>query len=345
MSIKVITHNKGGKASECLQVKSVARPEPEASDLLVQIKACAVNPVDTKIRQGAFPAADVTGFDAAGIVEAVGSSVKGFQKGDEVYYSGALGRPGSTAQYNLVDCRVAAAKPKTLDFVTAASIPLVSITAWELLAQHWGLEPEDPKGTQGKKSILIINGAGGVGSIATQFARHIFKLNRVIVTASRDETITHAKKMGATHTIDHHQPLAEQLKSVVGVESVEYIFICHSTIDYLGPAVRIASPWGKIGSIVEVSEPLPALHEPDAFMKSLSFTWEMMLCKGVYSYDLESQGEILRQVGQYYDQGRLSSLVAEQHTLSVASLVKAHEKLESGKMIGKLVLTVGDDIE
>ncbi|KAF2766386.1 NAD(P)-binding protein [Teratosphaeria nubilosa] len=314
-------------------------------DILVKIAACAVNPVDTKIRQGAFPAADITGFDAAGVVETVGANVKGFKQGDEVFYSGVLGRPGSTAQYNLVDYRVSALKPRTLDWATAAAVPLVSLTAWELLADHWGLQVDDPEGVQVKKSILIINGAGGVGSIATQFARKIFKLGKVIVTASREETIEHAKQMGATHTIDHHKPLKDQIQKNAGVEGVEYIFICHSTNNYMQQAVDIASPWGKIGSIVEVSEPLPALHTPDAFMKSLSFTWELMLCKGVYNYDLESQGAILKQVAELYDAGRLTSLVSEKETLSVANLVKAHEKLESGMAIGKIAFEVGDDIQ
>ncbi|KAK6378530.1 hypothetical protein LTR64_001917 [Lithohypha guttulata] len=334
----------GGKAARCLELTTRPKPDPKADDLLVNIKACAVNPVDTKIRQGAFPAADITGYDAAGIVEKVGSNVTAFKPGDEVYYSGQLGQPGTTATYSLVNSKLAALKPKSLDFVDAAAVPLVSLTAWELFEEHFNLIEGDPQGKQAKKSILIINGAGGVGSIATQLARKVFKLERVVVTASRPETIEHAKKMGATDVISHREELKPQLEKL-GLQAVEYIMICHSTISYMDVAVDIAAPTGKIGSIVEVSEPLPGLHKIDAFMKALSFHWEVMLSKGVYNYDLESQGDILKRVAKAYDDGLLTTLVVEQHTLSVKSLIAAHEKLEAGTSIGKIALTVGDDIQ
>lgn len=301
-----------------------------------------MNPVDFKIRDGEIPGSDITGFDAAGTVEEIGSAVKGFKNGDAVYYSGALGRPGSTAQYNRVDYRLAAHKPKSLDWLHAAAVPLVSITAWELLGEHWGLQPNDSANQQ--KTILIINGAGGVGSIATQLARKVFKFGNVVVTASRPETIKHAKNMGASHVIDHHKPLKEQIQKEVGVDAIEYIMICHSTNLYLPTAVELATPWGQIGSIVEVTEPLTALHTTDAFMKSLTFTWELMLSKTVYGNNLESHGRILKTVAQLFDDGTLVSLVTETDTLSVEGLIKAHEKLESGKSIGKLSLKVDDDI-
>lgn len=333
-TIKVIHFKEGGgKASECLEILEIPKPQPEDNDLLVNIEACAVNPVDTKIREGEFPATDVTGYDGAGVVEAVGKNVTSFKPGDEVYYSGVLNRRGTTAQYNLIDHRLAAIKPN-LDWVTAASIPLVSITAWELLHDHFDVKAN--------KSILIINGAGGVGSIATQLASKVFKLN-VIVTASRQETIDHAKNMGATHTINHHKPLKDQLKSL-GIENVDYVMICHSTNGYLEQAVDIVAPFGKIGSIVEVTDQLPGLHKPEAFQKSLSFHWEFMLGKGMYNTDLQSQGDILKKVAELYNNGVLTSLVSEQYTLSVANLIKAHEKLESGKSIGKISLKVEGDI-
>lgn len=338
----------GGKASECLELTSVPMPEPKPDDLLVNIKACAVNPVDTKIREGKFPASDITGYDAAGVVVKVGSNVKAFQAGDEVYYSGQLGRPGSTATHSLVDSRLAALKPKSLDWANSAAVPLVSITAWELFEEHFGLVEGDPKGMQAKKSILIINGAGGVGSIATQLARKVFKLGRVIVTASRPETIKHAKSMGATETINHHEALKPQLDALQPAlpnKGPNYIMICYSTNDYLGPAVEIAAPTAKIGSIVETEEPLPGLHTQDAFMKALSFHWELMLSKGAFGYDLQSQGDILARVAKAYDAGLLNTVMSEQHQLSVTNLVAAHEKLESGKAIGKISLLVGDDIQ
>lgn len=334
----------GGAAADCLEVTNLEKPQPEANDLLVNIKATSVNPVDTKIREGKFPASQVTGYDAAGVVEAVGSLVNAFKVGDEVYYAGVLGRQGTMAQYSLVDHRVAAKKPKNLDWIHAAAVPLVSLTAWEMLEEQMGLQPDDPKAAQSKKSILIINGAGGVGSVATQLSRKVFKLSKVIVTASREETRNHAMQMGATHTIDHHKDLEEQLKSVVGIDAVDYIFICHSTSQYMQAAVELAAPKGRIGSIVETDQPLPGLHDPKAFMKALTFSWELMFTKGAFQIDLQSQGDILARVAKLFDAGVLTSLVTESSELSVKNLVKAHEKLESGKTIGKIAFSIGDDL-
>ena len=335
----------GGSASEVLELVSVDKPEPTSTDLLVKLKACAVNPVDIKIRQGHIPAADVTGYDAAGIVETVGSSVSNFTPGDEVYYSGALGRPGSTAQYGLVDYRLAALKPKKLGWVESACIPLVTVTAWEMLEEHFGLIPGDPHGNQQTKSILIINGAGGVGSIATQLARKVFKLGKVLVTASRPETIKHVESMGATHVISHREPLDTQLKEEAGTESVDYIFICYDTNGYMPTAVQLAAPKARIGSIVEITDKLDGMNDPTAFMKQLSFHWELMLSKSAFQYELESQGAILKRAAELYDEGILTSTMTESHVLSVANLVNVHDKLESGKAIGKIGLEIQEDIQ
>ncbi|KAF7195178.1 Zinc-type alcohol dehydrogenase-like protein [Pseudocercospora fuligena] len=345
MSMKAIHLTKPGKPADVLALETISKPKPEPTDLLVKIKACSVNPIDTKIRQGGFPAPDITGFDASGIVESVGSSVKGYKEGDEVYYAGLLGRPGTTAQYHLVDYRSVAIKPKKLDWVASACIPLVTLTAWELLEEHFNLVQDDPSGKQKEKSIIIINGAGGVGSIATQLARKVFKLGKVIVTASRPETIGHAKKMGATDVISHRKPLKAQLKEKFGVDGVDYIFICYDTNAYLPVAVDIANPLARIGSIVEVSDKLESLHTMDAFMKALSFHWELMFSKGVHKVNMESQGDILKRAAELFDAGGLISLETERDVLSVQSLVKVHEKLESGKAIGKTGLEVGEDIQ
>lgn len=335
----------GGAAAECLELTTLDKPTPKDGDLLVKNYACAVNPVDTKIREGKFPASQITGYDAAGIVESVGSSVTSFQAGDEVYFSGQLGRPGSTAQYSLVDARLVAKKPKNLDWVDAACVPLVTLTAWELLEEHFNLLTNDPSGQQKSKSILIINGAGGVGSIGTQLARKVFKLGTVTVTASRPETISHAKEMGATHVINHREPLKEQLKSVVGVDGVDYIFICYDTNAYMPHLIDICKPKAKIGSIVEIPELLQGMHTPDAFLKQISFHWEVMLSKGVYEYELESQGAILRHAARLLEDGTLKSVCKERDVLSVKGLIKAHERLESGKAVGKIGLSIGEDIE
>lgn len=304
-----------------------------------------MNPVDTKIRQGAFPASDITGYDAAGVVESVGANVMQFTRGDEVYASGVLGRPGTTAQYYLVDARLAAKKPSTLNFAESASFPLVSLTAWEMLVDHFNLVPYAVMDTMSSKtnpdSILIVNGAGGVGSIATQLARKVFKLKNVVVTASRPETIQHAKDMGATHVINHHESLHPQLQKL-GIESCKYVMICHSTPKYIAQATEIASCWGKIGSIVECEEPLE-FQSMAAFSKALSFHWEFMLAKGSAGIMLDSQGRILKQVAKLIDAKILTSIVTETMTLSVRNLITAHEKLESGKAIGKIVLTLDSD--
>lgn len=322
-------------------------PSPGPHDILVKIKACSVNPVDTKIRQGAFPASDITGYDAAGVVSSVGDSVANFEEGDEIYASGVLGRPGTTAQYYLIDSRLAAKKPKMIDFANAASFPLVSLTAWELLVDHFGLVPYALMDTMGAKtsqeSLLIINGAGGVGSIATQLASKVLKLKNVIVTASRKETIAHAKSLGATHVINHHEELKPQLEKL-GIKECKYIMICHSTSQYIDQACEIASCWGKVGSIVETDQPL-AFHSMAAFSKALSFHWEFMLAKASANVMLESQGRILKQIAKLIDQKILISTVTQALELSVPNLIKAHEMLESGKTIGKIVLTVGDSLE
>lgn len=345
--MQAIHFKEGGGPPSSLELQNLDIPQPGPFDLLVKIKACSVNPVDTKIRQGAFPASDITGYDASGIVVSVGDNVVSFQGDDEVYYSGVLGRPGTTAQYNLIDSRLAAKKPTSIGFAEAASFPLVSLTAWELLVEHFGLVPYAMMPSMASKtnseSILIINGAGGVGSIATQLARRVLRLKNVIVTASRPETIQHAKDMGATHVIDHHQDLKAQLEKE-GLKECKYIMICHSTPLYLEQACDIASCWGKIGSIVECDEPL-AFQNMNAFSKSLSFHWEFMLAKGSAGVMLESQGRILKQVAKLIDQGVLKPTVTQTFQLSAKNLIKAHEVLESGKAIGKIVLTVNDTLD
>ncbi|BFZ53162.1 hypothetical protein PYCC9005_000185 [Savitreella phatthalungensis] len=328
----------GGSARETLQVIDVDRQEPGPGDLLVKIKANAVNPVDTKIRSGAIPAHNVTGYDAAGIVEAVGSDVKGFKNGDEVYYMGVLKRAGTMAEYHLIDHRLVAHKPKSLSWVDAAGVPLVALTAWELLVEGFGLEEgRDYSG----KTIVIVNGAGGVGSIATQLAAKVFKISNIVVTASRQETEEHARKMGATHVISHRQDLAPQIKSKVGVEHCDYFMICHSTPAYMESAVSLCGPGGKIGSIVEAGDKkLPAIHAMDAFFKSLSFRWEMVLGKAFFDHDVASQGQYLTRIAQLYDEGKLTTLVTEHHPFSLESVIEAHERLESGKAIGKIAFSV-----
>lgn len=356
MSIMKAIHfrKEAGPEPDSLELQSIPIPIPGPTDLLVQVKASSVNPVDTKIRQGKFPASDITGFDCAGIVHSTGANVVSFEVGDEVYFAGSLGRPGSMAQYTVIDHRLVSKKPKSLDFGEAAGYPLVSLTAWESFVDHFNLIPLATMDTLSSKTndnaILIINGAGGVGSIATQLARKVFKLKTVIVTASRPETVAHAEKMGATHVINHHEALRPQIESILGPVdengggSLKYALICYDTQKYLPQLSPLMSPFGKIASIVETDSPIP-FHAPEAFSKSLSFSWTFMMTRPTTGYNMESQGRVLKQLAKLIDSGKVGGLVTDSKPLSVKNLREAHEKLESGKMIGKMVFTVGDGIE
>ena len=344
-NMKVIHFTQPG-APSVLSLKEIDTPIPGPHDVLVKIKAAGINPVDTKIRQGKFPASDVTGFDASGVVELVGKLVANVSQGDEVFYAGHLGKQGSMAQYNVIDSRLIANKPRRVSFTDAAAFPLVSLTAWETFVDHFGLIPlssiETLSGKQNANSMLIINGAGGVGSIATQLARRVFKLKNVIVTASREETIAHAKEMGATHVVNHHEPLKAQIEAL-GIEEVKYIMICHDTQMYLSPACELAAPYGRIASIVETDAPLQ-FQSMAAFSKALSFSWSFMMARPTSGFNMDAQGRILKQVAKLIDAGVLTSIATQTSVLSVVGLIKAHEQIESGTTIGKIVFEVCDDI-
>jgi len=221
----------------------LVKPEPTGHDVLVRVEAVSVNPVDTKVRspKSAVEAQPkILGYDAAGVVEAVGEHVTLFKPGDEVYYSGDITRSGSNAQYQLVDERIVGRKPATLDFAQAAAMPLTTITAWELLFHRM---PFSIDNECNGRSLLVIAGAGGVGSIAIQLARRAgFS---VIATASRDETIAWCKQLGAQHVIDHRQPLAPQLKAI-GIEQVDVVLNFASTDRYWEQVGEIIAPLGHV---------------------------------------------------------------------------------------------------
>lgn len=301
-------------------------PSPSGHDLLVKVEAISVNPVDYKQRKTQSSGSRVLGWDAAGTVEAVGSQTSLLKPGDAVYYAGDVTRPGCNSEFHLVDERIVGRKPKILDFAQAAAMPLTSITAWEAFF--------DRMKVQSGKSMLIIGGAGGVGSIGIQLAK-ISGLT-VFATASRSESTAWVKSLGADHVIDHRKEMRPQLEAL-GKKAVDYI-ACFNDLDQHWAAIGdLIAPQGAIVSIVGNQRPLAQ----DAIRaKSATLCWELMFTRPRFqSPDMIEQHRLLNQVADGLDSGKLRCTLRE--TLSPingANLKKAHEKLESGTMIGKLVL-------
>ena len=303
-------------------------PDPVAAgrDLLVKVEAVSVNPVDTKQRKLGSPTPKVLGWDAAGIVQAVGPKVSLFKPGDAVYYAGDVTRPGCDSELHLVDERIVGRKPKSLDFAQAAAIPLTAITAWEAFF--------DRLKVQSGKSILIIGGAGGVGSIGIQLAKSAGLT--VVATASRPESIAWVKQLGADQVLDHRRDLPQQLQAL-GRKHVDYV-ACFTDLDrYWAPMGEMIAPQGGIVAIVGTPTPLPM----DAIrLKSAALCWELMFTRSRFQTpDMMEQHRLLNEVAARLDAGKLRGTLRE--TLSPingANLRKAHERIESGTMIGKLVL-------
>ncbi|UJB17878.1 MULTISPECIES: zinc-binding alcohol dehydrogenase family protein [Lysobacter] len=315
----------------------VELPAPTASghDLLVRVEAISVNPVDTKVRSPkpqveAQPR--VLGFDAAGVVEAVGEDVTRFKVGDRVYYAGDITRPGTNSELHLVDERIVGAAPASLSAAQAAALPLTAITAWELLFQRMPFDADN--GGRGK-SLLIIAGAGGVGSIAIQIAKRAgFS---VIATASRSESVEWCRQMGADHVIDHRQPLAPQLKAL-GFEQVDAALNLADTDRYWETLGEVLAPQGHVGLIVE---PSGALKIGDPYKaKCIGIHWEMMFSRPRFKTpDMVEQGKILDRVAQLIDAGELKGTHTETlGKIDAANMRETHRRLESGTTIGKLVL-------
>jgi len=303
-------------------------PSPSGRDLLVKVEAVSVNPVDTKQRKAGSPAPRVLGWDAAGTVAAVGGEVTLFKPGDEVYYAGDVTRPGCDSEFHLVDERIVGRKPKKLDFAQAAAIPLTAITAWESFFDRMHI---DRHGKHRGATILIIGGAGGVGSIAIQLAK--LAGLRVIATASRPDTVAWCRELGADEVVNHRQNLAAQVK-----KPVEYIANCSGDLDSHWPAMaELVAPQGSVVAIVGNTKPLPM---DVVRSKSATVCWELMFTRPRFkTADMIEQHRLLNQVGEWLDAGKLRGTLRETLSpINAANLRKAHEKLESGTMIGKLVL-------
>jgi NADPH2:quinone reductase len=313
----------------------VPTPTPTGRDLLVRVKAISVNPVDVKVRapkDQRESSPRILGWDVAGIVEQVGESASLFKPGDEVYYAGSISRPGGDSEFHLVDERIVGRKPKSSNFAEAAAMPLTTLTAWEGMFDRLGISTQADENAG--KTILIIGASGGVGSIATQLAK--WARLTVIGTASRPESIKWAKDHGADHIINHRQALAPQLKEL-GFETVDYIFCLNDTAQHWNNMVECITPQGKICSIVESDTPLnlTALQH-----KSATFVWEFMFTRPLFqTADIQQQHEILGKVARLIDAGIIKTTLTERLSpINAENLRKAHARVETGSMIGKIVL-------
>jgi zinc-binding alcohol dehydrogenase family protein len=325
-------------AQDSLVELDLPRPEPGPRDLLVNVRAVSVNPVDTKIRgarhQGSTPDGTgrprVMGWDAAGVVVDKGGAVSGFEAGDEVYYAGELERPGSNAEYQAVDERLVGRKPKSIGFAEAAALPLTSITAWELLFDRFGIREGEGGG-----SLLVSGAAGGVGSILVQLGRRLTGLT-VIATASRPETVQWVTSMGAHHVIDHTKPLAGQITDLQS-PPVKYIASLTGTARNFAQLVEVLAPEGKIG-VIDDPESLDAVPLK---RKAASLHWEFMFARSMWqTADMVEQGRLLNRVSELVDRGELRSTQTQTFSpISVENLKKAHATAESGRAIGKVTLS------
>ncbi|QND51992.1 zinc-binding alcohol dehydrogenase family protein [Phyllobacterium sp. 628] len=313
-------------------------PKPDGvkgRDLLVEVKAISVNPVDTKVRAGMKPEAGqprILGWDAAGIVVAAGPDARHFKVGDEVFYAGSIDRPGTNSEFHVVDERIVGKKPKSLDFSAAAALPLTSVTAWEMLFDR--LQIKTPV-AGAANAILIIGGAGGVGSIAVQLARQLTNLT-VIATASRPETQNWVKELGAHYVIDHSKPLAAQVEAL-GIGAPAFVFATTNSDDHRTEIAALIAPQGRFGLIDD-----PKTYDVLPFKwKSVSIHWEMMFTRSHYhTVDVEEQHNLLNRVSELVDAGTIRTTLAEDlGTISAANLKKAHALIESGRARGKIVLS------
>ncbi|WP_333795827.1 zinc-binding alcohol dehydrogenase family protein [Rheinheimera sp.] len=313
-------------------------PMPVATgfDLLVKVEAIAANPVDYKIRQRRTPVdgkAEVLGWDAAGTVVAVGENVTLFAPGDTVYYAGALNRPGANSEFHLVDERLVGRKPSNLSFAEAAALPLTAITAWELLFDRLQLDKPAPQFA--KKVLLVSGAAGGVGSILLQLARELTDAT-IIATASRPQSQQWVRDLGAHYVINHQLPLADELKRI-GIQQVSHVISLVDTARYYAEFIEALAPQGKLALI---DDPAEALDIRPLKLKSLSLHWELMFTRSLFQTpDQIAQHQLLNQLSTLVEQGKINSTQGELlGKINAANLRRAHQQLESGQTIGKLVL-------
>lgn len=335
--MRAVTYTEGARidAPDALLDTTFPDPVPVGRDLLVRVQAVSVNPIDTKVRQGAYKQGcepKVLGWDAAGTVVSVGPEAHLFKPGDAVFYAGALDRPGSNAAFQCVDERLVGAKPANLDFAAAAALPLTALTAWEMLFDRLDVATPVPGAAP---AILIVGGAGGVGSIAIQLARQLTDLI-VIATASRPETAQWCRDLGAHHVIDHAKPLATEVAAHGLPGAPGFVFATTQTGAHLPQIIELLAPQGRLGPIddPETLDVMPL--KP----KSLSLHWELMFTRSLFqTADMERQHAILTEIARLIDAGRLRTTLSETFgPINAANLARAHALIESGKARGKVVL-------
>jgi zinc-binding alcohol dehydrogenase family protein len=335
--MKAIGYQNNLPIDDAQSLVDITLPDPVAvgHDLLVEVRAVSVNPVDTKVRNSAKPPEGewkVLGWDAAGIVKAVGPDVTLFRPGDRVWYAGSIARAGSNSELQLVDERIVGKMPQSLDFTAAAALPLTSLTAWELLFDRLGVAQGDAsKG----KSLLVIGAAGGVGSILVQLARQLTGLN-VVGTASRPETRDWVLQNGAYHVIDHGKPLAEEYAKT-GLAAPEYVISLTHTDQHFDQVVELIAPQGKFGLI---DDPAP-IDVRKLKRKAVSLHWELMFTRALFgTADMIEQHKILDRVAELVDAGRVRTTVNENFgRIDAANLKRAHALLASNRARGKIVLS------
>lgn len=319
---------------DSLQDIELPAPDPGPRDLLVEVRAVSVNPVDTKVRRraGADPDAwKVLGWDAAGIVIATGAEVTRFRPGDEVFYAGSLTRQGTNAEYHAVDERIVGRKPASVDFAQAAALPLTAITAWETLFDRLDVRKAVPGAA---RAIVVIGGAGGVGSIAIQLARQLTELV-VIGTASRPATQAWVRDLGAHHVVDHARPLAAEV-AAIGIGAPAFVFSTTATDRHLAAVAELIAPQGRWALIDD-----PGVVDIAPFKrKSVSTHWEFMFTRPVFgTADVDAQGALLDEVARLVDAGLVKTTLGEHYgTINAANLRRAHALIEQGAARGKIVL-------
>lgn len=319
---------------ESLVDLKLEKPIPEGQDLLVAIKAVAVNPVDYKVRaprDGVEKSPKVLGYDAAGVVDSVGPDVTFFKPGDEVFYAGDITRQGTNSEFHLVDQRIVGSKPQSLGFAEAAALPLTSITAYEAFFDRLKI---NATGENHGDTLLIVGGAGGVGSIGIQLAK-IAGLT-VITTASRQASIDWVQELGADYVINHREPLRPQVEAL-GFQHVDYIALFNDTDGHWEAATDLIRPQGHLVTIVENKGPL---NQENMKMKAASFSWEFMFARSMFQTpDMIEQHKLLNRIANWVDEGRIRATANNVVSpINAENLREAHRQLESGQAIGKLVL-------